>query len=371
MKKTINLNSAGFVNLKWAGRTILLLLAFFTSFNEANAQVVLGTSSAKSATSGTIITLNHTTGTADNRLMLVTISVRGRLVSNVSYDGVYLELVGSELSSADAYTYIYQLKDPSSGIAEVQVNFSSSLGAGNEAIVGVYTFLNVDLLVNLNTKYFSASGNNGTPSINVNSKSGNLILDVVTIRDITLVSAGSSQTERLKLDTGGAVKGGVSTKAGAFSTSMSWNISGGISKWSMSAIDLTPVAVSDLSITNAVTNNTPYKNTNVVFTLTAKNWGPQNAGEVEVINLLPSGYVFVSSTASVGSYDLGSGLWNIGNLAINGTATLQITATVNGTGNYINNSIISGNVQDNNSVNNTSSVGVTVCKAGRLAPMFN
>lgn len=107
MKKTINMNSAGFVNLKWTGRTIFLLLAFFTSFNEANAQVVLGTSSAKSAASGTIITLNHTTGTADNRLMLVTISVRGRLVSNVSYDGVYLELVGSELSSADAYTYIF------------------------------------------------------------------------------------------------------------------------------------------------------------------------------------------------------------------------------------------------------------------------
>ena len=370
MKKRMNTNSAYFVKYKWAGRIIFLLLASFISIHQLKAQVVHDASSNAFSTNGTSITLNHTTGTSDNRLMIITISTRNRFVSNVTYDGVYLDLIGSELSDSEAYTYIYQLKDPSSGMANVQVDFLSSLGGNNGAIVGVYTFSNVDLLVNLSSKYFSLAGNDLYPNVNVSSMTGHLILDVITIKDKILNSAGVNQTELLKLDTGGAVNGGNSIKSGSNLANMSWNISAS-TRWSMSAIDLTPLAVSDLSVTSAVNNNTPYKNSTVVFTTTAKNWGPENAGQVEVINVLPSGYVFVSSTASVGSYDLGSGVWNIGNLAVNSTATLQITARVNGTGNFINTSKITGYVNDNNSGNNTSSVGVTVCKAGGVAPMFN
>jgi uncharacterized repeat protein (TIGR01451 family) len=92
----------------------------------------------------------------------------------------------------------------------------------------------------------------------------------------------------------------------------------------------------DLSLTKAVDNYTPDIGSNVDFTLTVSNGGPDGATGVEVTDLLPTGYTYVGDTPSVGTYDSGSGVWTIGNLANGANATLTITATVNAAGNYTN-----------------------------------
>jgi gliding motility-associated-like protein len=75
---------------------------------------------------------------------------------------------------------------------------------------------------------------------------------------------------------------------------------------------------------------------------------------VVINDVLPAGYTFVSSTPSVGTYNSGTGVWTIGNLANGATATLDIVVTVNATGSYANTATISGNETDPTPGNNTS-----------------
>lgn len=93
---------------------------------------------------------------------------------------------------------------------------------------------------------------------------------------------------------------------------------------------------SDLSVTKTVTNPTPLVGTQVIFAITVTNNGPQDNTGVQVTDLLPSGYTYNSFTVSTGAFNSATGVWTVGNLAIGKIETLQITATVNGSGNYLN-----------------------------------
>lgn len=102
-------------------------------------------------------------------------------------------------------------------------------------------------------------------------------------------------------------------------------------------INPVPAVVSNLSLTKTVDNATPLVGENVEFTLDLFNAGPNDARGVVVMDQLPSGYTYVSHTATAGSYNRNSGLWTInGNLFNSTTETLNIIARVNPTGNYLN-----------------------------------
>jgi len=74
----------------------------------------------------------------------------------------------------------------------------------------------------------------------------------------------------------------------------------------------------------------------VIFTITVENKGPSDATGVEVTDQLPSGYTYVSSNPSQGTYNSNTGVWNVDSLANSDSTTLTITATVNASGDYIN-----------------------------------
>lgn len=118
---------------------------------------------------------------------------------------------------------------------------------------------------------------------------------------------------------------------------------------------------SDLRVTKTVSNATPTEGSNIVFTVTASNLGASNNSNVTVNDLLPSGYTYVSHTASTGTYVPGTGVWTIGNLNDQANATLTITAIVNATGNFTNTATISttSGIADPNTTNNTASVSTT------------
>ena len=85
----------------------------------------------------------------------------------------------------------------------------------------------------------------------------------------------------------------------------------------------------DLSLTKTVNNDVPPVGTNVIFMVTVMNEpGFSTATGVEVTDVLPAGLTYVSSSASQGSYNSGTGVWTIGTIPAGGTATLSITATV-------------------------------------------
>ncbi len=116
----------------------------------------------------------------------------------------------------------------------------------------------------------------------------------------------------------------------------------------------------DLAVTKLVSNSTPVHGANVTFTITVQNQGPGDAGSVIITDLLPDGYSFVSSNPSVGTYNSGSGVWDIGVLDNGHSATLQIVATVLSSGSYTNTATVTGSsVPDPDPGNNSDSATTT------------
>jgi uncharacterized repeat protein (TIGR01451 family) len=87
------------------------------------------------------------------------------------------------------------------------------------------------------------------------------------------------------------------------------------------------MASADLSITKSASPPNPNVGDNVTFTVTVTNNGPDGAGGVAVVDILPSGVTYVSDDSG-GAYDNTTGLWSVGNLANAASATLEVVVTV-------------------------------------------
>jgi len=86
------------------------------------------------------------------------------------------------------------------------------------------------------------------------------------------------------------------------------------------------LATADLSVTKEVDNPKPNVGEPVHFTITVTNDGQDDATGVTLLDALPDGLAFERSVAGVGSYDSTSGIWDVGELAVQQTVTLTITA---------------------------------------------
>lgn len=123
-----------------------------------------------------------------------------------------------------------------------------------------------------------------------------------------------------------------------------------------------PVSVTlctDLEVKKTVNIATPCVGSNVEFTVSLNNLGVNNSTGVSVNDLLPTGYTFVSSIASVGAYNATTGVWSIGDVNGGAAETLKITARVNASGVYNNTASLPSSITDSNSANNSASVSTT------------
>jgi len=112
----------------------------------------------------------------------------------------------------------------------------------------------------------------------------------------------------------------------------------------------------NISVVKTVNNAQPLIGHNVIFTIVATNNGPSNATGVVVTDLLQSGYTFISSTTTEGTYNALTGIWNIDSLDNGVSEVLTITALVNATGVYTNTASITGNEIDIDIVDNVSTI---------------
>jgi gliding motility-associated-like protein/uncharacterized repeat protein (TIGR01451 family) len=118
---------------------------------------------------------------------------------------------------------------------------------------------------------------------------------------------------------------------------------------------LNVVSCSDLTVTKTVDIATPAIDTNVVFTISVTNVGPNHILDVAVSEPLPSGYSFVSAVPSIGTYS--GNIWNIPIINSNETVTMQLTARVLPTGDYTNTvTIVTSNPIDTDVLNNEAEV---------------
>ncbi len=190
------------------------------------------------STSTSAATLSHTVGSSDNRLLLVGISSRERSVTGVTYGGTALTLVGTLNSGPDCRITIYRLINPPSGTANVVVNFSGTLGKG--AVVSATSFRGVDQTTPLGT-FNSAIGSSTAPSVNIASASGDLVYDVLALKNLTALTANSGQTERWDLSAGEIRGGGSTEPATTTSTTMSWTTAN--AKWAIGGVAIKPAIV--------------------------------------------------------------------------------------------------------------------------------
>jgi len=129
---------------------------------------------------------------------------------------------------------------------------------------------------------------------------------------------------------------------------------GSNNKGNISAIEfdrgvLTPPDVADVSLIKNVNTINPAIGSNVTFTITVSNDGPDGATGVEVTDLLPSGFSYVSDNGG-GAYNSGTGVWTVGSISSSGSESLDIVATVLSTGNLNTAEVTASNEFDPDSI---------------------
>lgn len=94
------------------------------------------------------------------------------------------------------------------------------------------------------------------------------------------------------------------------------------------SVATTAVSYADLELSKTVDEDRSGIGENVIFTITIENSGDSDTTGVVVTDQLPAELLFVSAIPSVGVYDEITGLWNIGNMAVNDIQTLDIEVTI-------------------------------------------
>lgn len=113
----------------------------------------------------------------------------------------------------------------------------------------------------------------------------------------------------------------------------------------------------DLQVVKTVNNNSPFVGEHITFTITVTNNGTLASTNVEVSEVMPSGFTYNSHTQTSGTYNPTSGIWTIPVVNPGTPVVLTIDVTVNPQGNYVNiATIISGDPNDIDPGNNSSSV---------------
>jgi uncharacterized repeat protein (TIGR01451 family) len=122
------------------------------------------------------------------------------------------------------------------------------------------------------------------------------------------------------------------------------------------------VGGADLALSKSVSKSIVTSGENVVFTLSLRNYGPLEAANVVIRDLLPAGLTYVSHSGS-GSYLPGSGDWTLASVPAGTITTLAITATVTGAAgsSHINTAtVLSSSRPDPVASNNSASAMVTI-----------
>ena len=117
------------------------------------------------------------------------------------------------------------------------------------------------------------------------------------------------------------------------------------------------VRIVDLAVDKLVNNSVPKYLDMIEYTIVVVNNGPDKSFNVTVGDLLPDGVKFISST---GQYNPDTGVWFVGDLDANESATLKIVVQVIRVGNITNNVNVTGTGHDTNLTNNNDSVSVNV-----------
>jgi uncharacterized repeat protein (TIGR01451 family) len=210
---------------------------------------------------------------------------------------------------------------------------------GPNTATGV-AFTNV---VPVGAKLLSATSSQGVVNTNGNTVIGNL-------GDI---NAGSAATVTVLVQT--LTSGGLSLPAYVAASENDLNPAN--NSVSVNASVIAPIA--DLSVSLTATNSVVV-GSNLTFTVTVTNHGPQQALNVVVSDPLPAGLSFVSTSAASFTNSNGTILVNLGNLSTEGVATFTIVGNATMLGLRTNIVSVATASSDSTAANNTAAAIYTV-----------
>jgi uncharacterized repeat protein (TIGR01451 family) len=192
----------------------------------------------------------------------------------------------------------------------------------------------------------------------VSSTAGTFNAATDTVTDsIGSLAAGATQTFTITATVGASATGSIVNTATVGGNEPDPNLTNNTSTV------VTPVTpVSDLSIVKIGSPNPVSAGQTITYTLSASNLGPASATGVTVVDPLPAGLTFVSTTGGTFSAATDTITDSIGNLAVGATQTITVTAKVGPSviGTITNTATISGNQPDPSPGNNTSTYVTTV-----------
>jgi uncharacterized repeat protein (TIGR01451 family) len=119
----------------------------------------------------------------------------------------------------------------------------------------------------------------------------------------------------------------------------------------------------DLSITKTVKPTNPSLHETIIYTIIVHNHGPDTALNVYVIDKLPKGLTYISSSTNYGSYNPKTGIWTIGTVLRNTNAILNIKSGVETVGIIQNNAKVYSSTYDPTLNDRAASATVNVKKA--------
>ncbi len=139
---------------------------------------------------------------------------------------------------------------------------------------------------------------------------------------------------------------------------------GSLNSWSLDFTTFScgppPPVDADLAITKTLNTVGPFHvGDNVSYALTVTNNGPASATNVTVTDTLPASLTYVSNDCGASFVDP-TLTWSVGALALNASATCNLTATINQAGVISNSATAAGTENDPTPANNTSTSAVTV-----------
>jgi uncharacterized repeat protein (TIGR01451 family)/gliding motility-associated-like protein len=121
-----------------------------------------------------------------------------------------------------------------------------------------------------------------------------------------------------------------------------------------------PLAQANLIITKTVSAGPYNVGDTIVYTIIARNSGPDTATNVTVKDSLVAGLTFISVSANKGTYNSTTGIFTIDTLLSGEIDTIRIMAMISGSGPILNTAIINGSEFDTAISNNRDSVFICV-----------
>ncbi|HRK72626.1 MAG TPA: DUF11 domain-containing protein, partial [Rhodothermales bacterium] len=111
----------------------------------------------------------------------------------------------------------------------------------------------------------------------------------------------------------------------------------------------------DVQVSKTIDKATPIVGETVVYTVTVRNNGPNNATGLAVTDQLPAGLTLQNATTSQGTFASGTGIWTIGTLPVGQSVTLTLSARVDASGSITNTASVTAQTEPDPVANNNTS----------------